>query len=458
VKKIMILALIVAFMVSMLFIGTSCKEEAVTTETTAAETTAAETTAAETTVAQEKVTLTFRMHVGDVESQEPSVWGAVEEFMKQNPNIIIDLSGTPGGMVTDHLRTLKMAATSGTLPDIFWMLNGVAREMAQAGYTLDLSEFIENNKDITDEFLPGMIENMMLDNGFVIGLPYTGFISGFFVNRSLFDKYGVQIPETYEDLKEVVTIFKQNDVVTIAQGSKDSFSTWVFQLMLCRYGFFEKLDSILAGVEKYNNPDFLRCYQKIDELSKLGAFPENGTTMGYMDMVAMFKNGESAMLNGAHALAKDFETLDFAKDIDFWWGPTFNDGVGNQQLTTFVPGPPLVISVDVKKDQAKYDAVVKFLRFYYSNEGQEIMIANEFPTVVAYDINKIDKEKTPVLYKLYEAAYKPGWVPAKNQPDLAIPDIFVSAMNDSIHGVINGIYTPEEALNVVDEQLKEIIE
>jgi len=70
--------------------------------------------------------------------------------MKENPNIFVDLQGTPGNLVDDHVKNMKMAATTGTLPDIFWMIHGVAVEMAKEGFLLDYRDFIENNKDITD--------------------------------------------------------------------------------------------------------------------------------------------------------------------------------------------------------------------------------------------------------------------------------------------------------------------
>ena len=426
------------------------KEEAVKEEAPAEEVTEEQASPAE-----EKVTISFAMHVGDVKNGEPSVYWIVQEFMKENPNIFVDLQGTPGNLVDDHVKNMKMAATTGTLPDIFWMIHGVAVEMAKEGFLLDYRDFIENNKDITDNIPSNMTESLTLDNGFVYGLPYTGFIAGLWLNKSLFDKYDLQMPETYEDLKEVTKVFNDNNIVTIAQGSKDSFSTWALQAMLHRYGFFDKLDDILAGKEKYNNPDFLKFYQKLDELRELGAFPENISVMQYYEAVEMFLAGDAAMLDAGHWEAAKMSDVDF--DIGFWWGPTFSDGVGNQEIMMFVPGPPLVVRAGIKEDKAKYDAVTKFLRFYYSQKGAGIMVDNGFPPVINYDLAGVEKEGNEGFYTLIEQTLKPSWVGAVNQPDMAISEVFVNAMNDSLLGVINGIYTPEEALDTVDRDIETLV-
>ena len=459
-KKLFILLFILVFTVSMGLMGAGCKEEVpsaeeVIVEEEVAEEEVAEEEVAEEEVAEEEVTISFTMHVGDVKSTEPSVYWIVQEFMKENPNIFVDLQGTPGNLVDDHVKNMKMYATAGTLPDIFWMIAGIAKEMAAEGFLLDLNDFIENNRDITDNIPSNMTESFTLDNGSVFGLPYTGFISGLWVNKSLFDKYGLQIPETYEDLKEAVNVFNENNIVSIAQSSKDTFSTWAYQSMLHRYGFFEKLDSILAGEEKYNNPDFLNLYKKLDELRILGAFPENISVIQYFEAVEMFLAGDAAMLNAGHWVASRMSEVDF--DVSFWWGPTFSDGVGNQKIMMFVPGPPLVVRAEIKEEQAKYDALTKFLRFYYSQEGAGIMVDNGFPPVINYDLTSIEKEGNEGFYTLIEQTTKPGWVGAVNQPDMAIPETFVNAINDSLLGVMNGIYTPEEALDVVDREIEILI-
>lgn len=396
-----------------------------------------------------KITITIDMHVANVKDQEPACYQMVQGFMQKYPNITVELSGEP---TNDHVNKMKMAAQSDTLPDIFWLLPAPAAEMAKAGNLGDLSELMmKDNGEFTNRFNANMIDSYKLD-GKQYGLPYQPLVTGFWYNKALFDKYNVKVPETYEDLKEAVKVFKKNNIVTISQGAKDPFSVWGWLIAICRYGYFDKIDKILAGQEKYKNPDFIKFYEKLEELTKLGAFPQNVSTMNYFQSGEMFLQGKCAMFDAGVWETKKIEDSAIAKDIGFWPGPTFSDGVGGQKIQMIVPAAPMVISSKVNKDKDKLEAVFKFMDFYYSNDGAKIMIENLVPPVIKYS-GDMNAEKHPVFTKVVEQMNKPGWVSPKNQPDLVLTEAGMNAMYDSIYGVINGIYTPQQAVEVVDKKL-----
>ncbi|MNJ05166.1 hypothetical protein D3C73_1663090 [compost metagenome] len=49
---------------------------------------------------------------------------------------------------------------------------------------------------------------------------------------------------------------------------------------------------------------------------------------------------------------------------------------------------------------------------------------------------------------------EPGWERPKAQPDLVESEAVADQINDSIYGVINGIYQPEQALELIDQKMK----
>ncbi|RBW70786.1 ABC transporter substrate-binding protein [Bacillus taeanensis] len=396
----------------------------------------------------QKVTIDVAIHVANPKGQEAAFYQTVQKFMEKNPNIEVNLQGTEQKA---HIKKIKMMAQSDTLPDIFWILPASAKELEEAGMLLDLTDFLNENRGIIEKFHSNMLNPYQL-NGSQFGLPYQSLVTGFWYNKALFDQYGVKLPETYTDLIEAVKIFEENNVIAIAKGSRDPYSVWAFLTMLSRYGYFDKIDNILAGEESYNNEEFLKFYKKIAELRELGAFPENVAALSYFHSVQMFLNGEAAMLDAGVWETKKIEESPIANDVGFWWGPTFSDGVGNQQLSSIVPAAPLVVSKKVEDDEAKYEAVMKFLKFYYSEEGAQIMLENQVPPMIKFK-GEIDQEKHPVFAKVIEQMNNPDWTSQPNQPDLIVPEPIANAINDSIYGVINGIYTPEEALNVVDKKM-----
>ena len=143
-----------------------------------------------------KITFTFSEHVADIEEQAPQVYAVVQEFMKQNPDIKIELTGEAQD---EHTQKIKLASQSDTLPDLFYSLKGDADTMAEAGLLADISEDIMDDQEFVDGFLPGMLDVMEKD-GAIYGLPAEIFCNGIWYNKALFDKYGLEIPVTYDDL------------------------------------------------------------------------------------------------------------------------------------------------------------------------------------------------------------------------------------------------------------------
>jgi raffinose/stachyose/melibiose transport system substrate-binding protein len=396
----------------------------------------------------EEITLDVAIHVANPQGQEPAFYSIVQRFMEEHPEINIELHGTEQKA---HIKKIKMMAQSDTLPDIFWVLPSSAKELAESGLLLDLQPFLNDHPEMVENLHPNMLDSYNQD-GQQFGMPYQSLVTGIWYNKALFEKHNLKLPETYEDLKTAVQIFHAKNIIPIAKGANDPYSVWAFLTMLSRYGYFEKIDSILDGNESYNNEDFLNFYRKIAELRELGAFPKNVATQSYFQAVQMFLNGEAAMLDAGIWETKKIEESQIASDVGFWWGPTFADGVGNQKISSIVPAAPLVVNKHVEKDQAKYEASMKFLGFYYSEEGAAIMIENQVAPIIKFD-GVVDSDNHPVFADVLNVMNDTTWESKPNQPDLIVSEGIANAIYDSIYGVINGIYSPEDALKVVDSKI-----
>ncbi|WP_046174883.1 ABC transporter substrate-binding protein [Domibacillus indicus] len=395
-------------------------------------------------------TIDFAIHVANPAEQEPAFYQLIEKFQAENPDIKINLIGKEQ---QEHVKSIKMMSQSDKLPDVFWMLPASAAELQDAGMLMELNEFIDGNPDIKDALNENMLNTYVAD-GKQYGLPYQPLVTGLFYNKALFDQYGVKVPQTYEELTAVTKVFEQNGITTIAKGAKDEYSVWAFLTMLSRYGYFDKIDAILAGEESYNNQDFVNYYAKIDELRKLGAFPDNVSTQSYFQAVEQFLNGQAAMLDSGMWDVQKIEQSKIGKDVGFWWGPTFKDGVGNQQVSSVVPAAPLLVSKKVGEDEAKKEAILKLFKFYYGEEGTQIMAENQVPPMTNAEVT-INEEEHPLFKRLVDQIQLEGWESQPNQPDLVVPEAIANAMYDSIYGVINGTYTPKQAAKVVADKISE---
>lgn len=81
----------------------------------------------------------------------------------------------------------------------------------------------------------------------------------------------------------------------MARGTKDVWSSWSLMTMHCRYGFFDHIDGILSGTDKWLNDDYLRFYEKLQDMAERGTFPDNASSIGYWEATEMFLGGQAAM-------------------------------------------------------------------------------------------------------------------------------------------------------------------
>lgn len=395
---------------------------------------------------EEKIEIIFSEHLADIKSNAPQVYDIVQAFNATNPDIEVILEGQASD---EHTTQMKLAAQTDSLPDIFYMLSGDAKEMAKAGYLADISEDIMNDQEFVDGFLPGMLEAMKMGDA-LYGIPAEMFVNGIWYNKALFDQCGLSIPVTFDDMLHCAKIFRENGIIPMARGTKDVFSCWATWTMHCRYGFYDHIDGIMNGTDKWNNPDYKKFYQMIEKMSEADMFPENMITMGYDEAQQMFASGQAAMFDSGAWDTAQFEQSDFASSIGFWWGPQFSDGIGNQKISMKAPSHPYCISAKTKRENPeKYEACIRFLKFYYGKEGTQIIVDSNSVPVTIYD-GEIDHEQFPV-YANIMTAINDDW-----ESPLICPNVYVGTFEttyfESIAGVMNGVYTPEEAMDFLDEQ------
>lgn len=403
------------------------------------------------TAGNKKVTITLGMHVANVQKQEPVTYSIIQEFMKKNPNIKIDIQGSDKD---EHVKKMKMLAQSNELPDIFWMDSSVAPQLEQAGSLLNLDDFLKANPDVS-KAIPDNMKKASKTGNVQYGLPYQALVTGIWYNKAIFNKYGVNVPKngtTYEELLADVKKFNENGITPIAQGAKDPYSIWAFLIGIERYGYFDKIDNILAGKEKFNNSDFIKYFGKLQELGKNGAFPSNMSTMTYFQAKQQFESQKSAMFDSGMWDASEINTA-LGENAGFWWGPTFSDSTSKQTVKMKVSSAPLCISKKVGEDKAKKDAVYKFLAFYYSKDAAKISYEGSVIPATNYKVD-VDMSKKPAFAAIIKALEDDSWTSPKAQPDLVLNEAEQAQLYDSIYGTMSGNYTPEKALNKIDDVLK----
>ena len=344
---------------------------------------------------------------------------------------------------------MKLAAQDGSLPEIVHLDSAEAPEYNEAGYLLDMSDFLKENKDI-DDALDGM-EDAFNDGKVQYGLPYQSNVQGFFYNKDLFDKAGIAYPTddtTYDEFLDMIAKLKDSGVTPIAIGSKNSgYSMWEFNEFFSRYGWEDNEKSYTGDKAKYSNDDMNACFEKIKGLADAGAFPENMATIEYFDAKQLFDEGKAAMFGTGQWDCGEFDK-NIGEHIGFWWGPKFEDSSYEQNIAMKVPAAPLVVSSVVKDNDKAKEAVYAFLKYYYGEEAAKISYEGSIFPATNYD--GIAATDSQYAMNAMITALGNGWKTPKAAPDQTVTPAVQEAMYDAIFGVMQGTYSPKDALKNMD--------
>lgn len=139
-----------------------------------------------------KVNLTFQ--IWDV-AQKAGMEAMCAAYTEKNPNVTIEVQVTSWN---EYWTKLEAAATSGQMPDIFWMHTNELLKYADNDILADCGDIIE-----TDKFSDVSLSNVSGSNGKYYGVPKDKDTIGLVYNKEMFDAAGVDYPTadwTWDDL------------------------------------------------------------------------------------------------------------------------------------------------------------------------------------------------------------------------------------------------------------------
>ena len=130
-----------------------------------------------------KVNLTFQ--IWDV-AQKEGMEAICAAYTEKNPNVTIEVQVTSWN---EYWTKLEAAATSGKMPDIFWMHTNELLKYADNGMLADCTDIIE-----ADKFSEISLSNVSGSDGTYYGVPKDKDTVGLVYNKEMFDAAGVAYP------------------------------------------------------------------------------------------------------------------------------------------------------------------------------------------------------------------------------------------------------------------------
>lgn len=184
-----------------------------------------------------------------------------------------------------------------------------------------LSDFVEADMllDITNEFTKLGYDKMIDEEkltGFtfdnkIYGLPIQGFNAVLYVNEELFNEYEVEMPETYEELIDVIHRFKTNGITPIALGGQESWVlSFVYMTLAIRENGIEEVKKMINNKEYLEGDGFIEAADKFIKLIDKGAFGDNFREQSNNKASYEFCNREAAMLFSGSFSSNNIEEID----------------------------------------------------------------------------------------------------------------------------------------------------
>ena len=143
------------------------------------------------------VTIQLHLRAGG-EKSEPAIYVTrPAEFMKQHPEIKVELAPIPGGEYAAKTQTMAAAKTLG---DVMWSsaYNAYHIRMMKQGIIAVVDDYLEASGISKEEWLPAAVDTLTLE-GKMHGLPKCCHpsVAHIWCNEDMFEAAGLPVPETY---------------------------------------------------------------------------------------------------------------------------------------------------------------------------------------------------------------------------------------------------------------------
>lgn len=285
----------------------------------------------------------------------------VARFEELNPDVKVTLNTTA---TEEFKNTVRIWLASDSPPDVFtWFAGNRAMYFVDKGLILDISDMWKE-ADLDNQY-PKAFKSISFKDGKAYFLPecYYGWVITY--RKSIFAKYGLSAPKTWDELLKVCATLKANGVTPFTIGTKGPWTA---------AGWFDYLDmrvngpdfhrGLMFGQEKYTDPRLIKVFDVWRELVEKGYFIENAASYSWQEAVPFLVNGEAAMFFLGQFLL-DAVPEEIKPDVDFFQFPVIDPSV---PIGEDAPTDGYMIPAKAKNPE---DAK-KLLKFLASAEAQQI--------------------------------------------------------------------------------------
>ncbi len=216
-----------------------------------------------------------------------NVWQQVlKEFAADDEEILVVNEATGAGGDAFKIK-INTDFASGNEPDVTYGFNGaLGKPLVDSGKVIAWEEELKSDPVWASNFKPDPLETCKY-NGKLYALPFLGFFEGMYVNRDVFEKCGLDIPTTYNDIINAIPVLRARNITPIACAFSDE-PHYIIETFILSVG----------GKEGHSipfDPSWAQALQLIKELYDRRAFTEDALTIKQGACAELFADKKAAM-------------------------------------------------------------------------------------------------------------------------------------------------------------------
>ena len=405
-------------------------------------------------VASPKVDLTLMHFWVQGDARYEVIQAALKAFKAKNPDVTVSEQTIS---VTPYETKAKAVAASGDMPDVFLMRGNWAKDFSSLGVINPCDDWVNADPAYKNALSPTALANHIY-KGKLYSIPYSIDMNSLvYYNKALFAKYNLAFPKTWDQLLNVIKVFRAKNIIPIAFGNK---GTWLAEcsflgLFLNRAAGTEGTKNILYGDGKFTDAPYVEAIRRTVELVDAGAFNSDFATIDDYEQQAIYGQGKAAMFvegNWAAGTFKKVATDEIFNNTEIAPLPPLPGGKGD--IKTVDGGSGWGWNISSKLTGAKKEAAIKLVKALSDRDFATnlIELANMLPAVkdVAYD-----KKKVPVVFsRLLVATQGFSLSPV---PDQVLDPQIEAELEKTFAAALTKSMTPEEAAKSVQDVKERVL-
>ncbi|WP_328468984.1 substrate-binding domain-containing protein [Actinoplanes sp. NBC_00393] len=295
---------------------------------------------------------------------EPIRRAAVDRFNKANPDTPITGSYFQNDAYKQKIKTAIGAGEGPSM--IFNWGGGGLKSYVEAGQVDDLTGWFGENAAVKDKIIPASFGAATVD-GKIYAMPVESVTPiVLFYNKKVFEQVGVQPPQTYGDILDLVPKFNAQGIAPFSMGGQSRWPNMMWlEFLLDRTAGSDVFNRVFAGEKNaWSDPAVLTMLTMVQDLVKADGFQKgfSSTTADSNADQALLYTGKAAMMvhgTWSYGIQKanggDFVS---SGGLGFMNFPPIDGGKGDPGNAVGNPGQYL--SISSKAPQAQKDIAKKY--------------------------------------------------------------------------------------------------